>query len=115
QLAVFANDSTASPNWLHDKLMQRMPSAEKTISDLIAGSDTIHARVALTDRTAVAQPDLSRECDVFSRYLIDQKPTAYILKQYEAAVIVRGLHRDSELSPFDRRTLRLARRNVFFT
>ena len=68
--------------------------------------------------TAIASCDLviiDRECEVFSRYLVDQPPTAYIHRQYEMAVLARDLANEAELAPFDRRTLGLARRNVFFT
>ena len=36
QLAMFANDSTASPNWLHDRLKGRMRSTEEAIATLVA-------------------------------------------------------------------------------
>ena len=36
QLALFANNSTASPNWLHDMLKERMHSVEATIAMLVA-------------------------------------------------------------------------------
>ena len=36
QLALFANDSTASPNWLHDRLKERMHSVEETIATLVS-------------------------------------------------------------------------------
>ncbi len=36
QLALFANDSTASPNWLHSRLKGRMHSVEATIAKLVA-------------------------------------------------------------------------------
>ena len=68
--------------------------------------------------TAIASCDLviiDRECEVFSRYLVNQPPTAYIHRQYEMAVLARDLANEAELAPFDRRTLGLARRNVFFT
>ena len=64
---------------------------------------------------APGERSINRECDVFSRYLISQPPTDYILRQYEMAVVSRNLANDAEFSAFDRRTLRLARRNVFFT
>jgi hypothetical protein len=68
--------------------------------------------------TAIASCDLiiiDRECEVFSRYLVNQPPTAYIHRQYEMAVLARDLANEAELAPLDRSTLGLARRNVFLT
>jgi nucleoside-diphosphate-sugar epimerase len=41
QLAFFTNDSTVSPNWLHDMLKGRMHSVEETIATLASGKKLI--------------------------------------------------------------------------
>lgn len=117
QLAVFANDSTVSPNWLHDRLKGRMRSMEETIATLVVGKAPLDAGAAAKGSAAVAPGHVSinSECDVFSRYLVSQVPTDYIRRQYETAVVARNLASDAEFSAFDRRTLRLARRHAFFT
>jgi nucleoside-diphosphate-sugar epimerase len=102
-LAVFANDRTVTPNRLHDRVKHDMPSAAETVSALAA-----------EEKTPVAAPDLDRECDVFSRCLVDEKATPYIHTQYEAALKAKELADDTAFSSFDRKTLRLARRNVAF-
>jgi hypothetical protein len=56
-----------------------------------------------------------RECEIFGRYLVSQRPTDYIRGQYELAVRVRNLANEAELAAFDRRTLGFACRCVFFT
>ena len=80
--------------------------------------DSLNNRSTAEGSTAIAPCDLAaidRECDVFTRYLVGQPPTDYIHKQYEMAVLARDLANDAEFAAFDRRTLRFARRNVFFT
>lgn len=118
QLALFANNSTASSNWLHDVLKERMHSVEETIATLVANKASLNNRSTAKGSTAIARCDLAtidRECDVFTRYLVSQPPTDYIHKQYEMAVLARDLANDAEFAAFDRRTLRFARRNIFFT
>ena len=110
QLAVFVNDSTASPNWLYDKLKGRMSKVETIIAGLIERSHSAGAE--LVNTTPIAQPDLSRECDIFCCYLVGQKPTAYIRNTYLSALNARRLLRDAEFSAFDRTTLRLARHHT---
>jgi nucleoside-diphosphate-sugar epimerase len=117
QLALFANDSTGAPNWLHNRLKRRMHSAEGTIANLVAPE-----KASLNDgadgSTAVASCDLvtiDSECDVFSRYLVSEPPTDSIRRQYQMAILARDLATETELTAFDRRTLGLARRNIFFT
>jgi nucleoside-diphosphate-sugar epimerase len=117
QLALFANDSTVSPNWLHDMLKERMHSVEETIATLVAEKKSLGNQATAESTTAIAPclATIDRECDVFTRYLVSQPPTDYIHKQYEMAVLARGLANDAEFAAFDRRTLSFARRNVFFT
>jgi nucleoside-diphosphate-sugar epimerase len=117
QLALFANDSTASPNWLHDMLKDRMHGVKETIATLVAEKNSSGNRATAEGSTAIAPclATIDRECDVFTRYLVSQPPTDYIHKQYEMAVLARDLANDAEFAAFDRRTLSFARRNVFFT
>lgn len=58
---------------------------------------------------------ITRECEVFTHYLVGQLPTDYIRKQYGMAALARNLANNAEFTAFDRTTLRFARRNVFFT
>jgi hypothetical protein len=114
QLAIFANDSTVCPNWLHDRLKPIMRSTEDTIVTLVSKTASVHLKTATRAPIALAPVDLDRECEIFSRYLVSQQPTAYIRKEYKAALIARDLANDGDFSAFDRRTLRLARHNVLF-
>jgi nucleoside-diphosphate-sugar epimerase len=118
QLALFANEGTASPNWLHDKLKERMHSMEETIATLVAETRSLGKRATAEGSTDIAPCDVTtirRECNVFTSYLVSQQPTDYVYKQYEMAVLARNLANDDEFAAFDGKTLRLARRNVFFT
>jgi nucleoside-diphosphate-sugar epimerase len=118
QLALFANDSTASPNWLHDRLKERMRTVKETIATLASGQNSFYNRATAESSTAIAPCDFAaivRECDVFTRYLVGQPPTDYVHKQYKMAVLARDLANSAEFRDFDRRTLSLARRNAFFT
>lgn len=54
-----------------------------------------------------AQEDLASECRIFTRYLIDLEPTAYIVEKYVAAHEVLDVLRPS--TRFDRLLVRLAR------
>lgn len=115
QLAVFANNSTASPNWLQDTLKEQMHSVEETIATLVA--EKASSGSGATGEDAVARCDMAainRECEVFAHYLVGQSPTDYIREQYEIATLARDLANDSKFIAFDRRTLRFARRSVFF-
>jgi hypothetical protein len=118
QLALFANNSTASPNWLQDMLKEQMDSVEETIATLVAEKASLGNRAAAEESKAVAPGEvttINRECEVFAHYLVDQPPTDYIREQYEMATLARDLANDSKFAAFDRTTLRFARRGVFFT
>jgi NADH dehydrogenase len=118
QLASFANNSTASPNWLQDVLKGQMRSVEETIATLVTKKISLANRATVEGSSAVAPGDvatINRECEVFAHYLIGQPPTDYIREQYEMATLARDLANDSKFIAFDRTTLRFARRSVFFT
>jgi len=118
QLALFANDSTVSPNWLHDRLKGRMHTVESTIAMLIAEEAALDNRATREGSISIASCDVGAircECDVFSRYLVSRPPTDYVHEQYEMAVLARDLANEAEFAAFDRITLHLARRSVFFT
>ena len=115
QLALFANNSTVSTNWLHDRLKGQMHSVEETIAILASERNSLGSTA---EGSAIAPCDLAttdRECDVFTRYLVSQPPTDYIRKQFEMGLRARNLANDAEFAAFDRKTLQFARRNVYFS
>jgi len=123
QLAIFANDSSASPNWLMERFRDAMATPEEIIERLTGvppaastGSSAgpiEHVPVrALSDSARVT---LESECSVFTRYLTKVGPTAYVMAHYINATMARGLALDRDLAPFDRTMLRFARRNQMFT
>jgi hypothetical protein len=116
QLAVFANDSVASENWLLERLRSAMPSTRETIEALVDAARTgrIGGNGRRTNSPARPMSDsakrlLEEECRIFSTYLLGSPPSAYVREQYVRAAHMRGVAFDDELSPFDRLTLRLAR------
>jgi hypothetical protein len=117
QLAVFANDSTVTPNWFHDILKNRMPSLKEAISSIVAGTSgqdfgvtkeiaSFGSRAAITGESAPS----CKEHAVFTRYLTNKAPTEYVATQYRMALAARGLAKEACSSAFDRVTLTLARR-----
>jgi NADH dehydrogenase len=117
QLALFANDSTSSSNWLHERLKASMRSTAETITTLVAEQAAPRDKMRVKGSRPIALDFsmIDRECEIFSRYLIAQRPTDYIHRKYGAAIIARGIADDCALSAFDRQTLDLARQNVFLT
>jgi NADH dehydrogenase len=118
QLAVFANDSVAAPNWLQTELQKSMPSTEELVTSLIDrtrygegdGGDTKPAVPHVTQPlTHDAKSVLKNECRTFTAYLVGTAPSAYIEEQYARAAHVHGLTFDENCSRFDRATLGLAR------
>lgn len=122
QLAVFANSSTVTANWLHDSLKDRMPGVDEMIGRVIAESKITQA--AAVGRASAFEPDaitaaeastIDREAEVFARYLVSEAPNEYVRSAYHKATIARGLASDEAFSPFDRATLRMARRGALWT
>jgi nucleoside-diphosphate-sugar epimerase len=120
QLALFANDSTASENWLLAQLRTGMPTVEAMIADLVDTADAKSGRVnlplkrrsgPLTDESRRA---LEEECCTFSMCLVRMEPSAYVREQYARAVHRHGLVFDTEFTRFDRVVLVLARRGSLF-
>ena len=58
---------------------------------------------------------LDHECSVFSRYLIGQPPSVYVLNKYRDAHAKLPSLRDEETEPFDALLIWLACRNPFLT
>ena len=58
---------------------------------------------------------LDRECSVFSRYLIGQLPSAYVLDKYRDAHAKLPCLRDGEAGPFDAWLICLACRSPLLT
>ncbi len=123
QLAVFANDSTASPNWLLDELRDGTATTAQTIARLTdpppkgpgasrIGSPTSPPTRPLTDD---ARRILEAECALFGRYLIGMSPNAYVTAKYLGAAAAHGLAFDADLAPFDRAMLSVARKGRMFT
>ncbi|MBC2665151.1 NAD(P)H-binding protein [Novosphingobium flavum] len=107
QLALFANDSTATPNWLMDRLRPHSPPLPDLL-DRLAGPPL--AEGPLPPAPADDPEDAAAECEVFARYLTGMPPEADTLRHYLAALQAHGLTATAPLSDFDRTSLRLARK-----
>jgi nucleoside-diphosphate-sugar epimerase len=106
QLASFRNEGTAEENSLVKQLSSRMMGIEKIIKDsLETGED---------DPSALAEVPaaLIRECQTFCRYLVKQKPTAYVIKKYHLCQQKLGF---KPVDFHDALLLKLAGRSPFFT
>ena len=119
QLAVFANDSAVTPNWLQDLMSSRMRGLEATIDLIVSGASE---ELAASQQNAAAPASLpplreptKSELVVFTRYLTNMVPTEYVGEQYRMALLAHNLARDADFSAFDRLTLNLARRGVLCT
>ncbi len=114
QLALFANDSTAAPSWLMDRLRPTMPNLSMLLgqladSDRSEGAEGGHS--SAPDQPAV----LEREAHVFARYLTGNPAGPAALRHYVAANRAHGLASDAGLPIADRRALALARRGPALT
>ena len=67
------------------------------------------------EHSRAPQTALDRECRVFSRYLIGQSPSAYVLGKYRDAHAKLPDLRDGAPAPFDALLIRLAGWNPFLT
>jgi hypothetical protein len=120
QLAVFANDSVASDNWLLDLLRPGMASTEETIARLVANAGTGNDRSTPSRKqprrpmTDDAERVLKAECRSLCAYLTGTQPSRYIEEQYTRAADVHGIAFDGEFTCFDRATLKLARSGRMF-
>jgi nucleoside-diphosphate-sugar epimerase len=122
QLAVFANNSVASDNWLHSELRADMPSTKETIAALVDGGDKgddRNSRVARQMGEVSPLPErsqliLDEECRTFTTYLAGTLPSRYIQECYATAARTHGLAKDEGISCVDRAALKVARRGRFF-
>ncbi len=122
QLAVFANDSVASENWLLAQLRPGMPSTQETIAALVEKAKTGagSGRGSTTQKRAPrpmsdsAERVLKAECRSLTAYLTGAPPSPYVEERYTRAAHVHGLGFDADFSCFDRATLWLARRGRMF-
>jgi nucleoside-diphosphate-sugar epimerase len=111
QLALFANDSVAHPNWLFERLRPRMPTLGAMLADLVGPKA---AAVALPPPGPDDVVKLETECGVFARYLTGTAPSGDAVRHYVGAAQAHGLSCDAALSDFDRLTLSLARRSPWW-
>jgi len=84
QLATFRNDGIAASNSLVKKLTPMMKGLDEIIDDSLK-----------QDKLPDIPKHLARECRVFCRYLVKQKPTGYVLEKYEQ------LHQKLDMEPVD--------------
>lgn len=117
QLAVFANDSVPSENWLLERVRVDMPSTEETIAALVdvgdmdsRGNTGQRSQRRMRPMSEEARRVLEQECRAFSNYLVGAVPSTYVRETYARAAHVHGLAFDEDFSCFDRVTLRIARR-----
>ena len=122
QLALFANDSVASENWLLAELRDSMPSTQEIIAELInpagRGGKTETPALHPVGRESLpsesSQRVLEKECRLFTAYLIGQPPSVYVVEQYARAARVHNLAQDKDFPCLDRATLKIARRGRVF-
>jgi nucleoside-diphosphate-sugar epimerase len=76
QLASFRNEGTAEENSLVKQLSPGMRGIEKIIKDSLEADENDPSDLA------EVPADLIRECRTFCRYLVNQKPNAYVIKKY---------------------------------
>lgn len=117
QLALFANDSVPSENWLLAELRDGMQSTQETIAELVNPA----GRGGQTETSALppvegkpfppesSQQALEKECRLFAAYLIGQTPSGYVVEQYARAARVHGLAQDKDFPCLDRATVKIAR------
>jgi hypothetical protein len=118
QLALFANDSVPSENWLHDLLKPGMPTTEEMIKGLAEKVDTDRSAPPMKQSSRpmsdAADRVLRAECRSLTAYLTGSPPSRYVEDQYARAAGVHRLACDDEFSCFDRATLKLARSGRMF-
>jgi hypothetical protein len=106
QLASFRNEGTAEENSLTKQLSPEMMGIEKIIKDSL---DTDEDDPSVLTEVPSA---LIRECQTFCRYLVKQKPNAYLIKKYHLC------QQKLDFMPVDFHDallLKLAGRSPFFT
>ncbi|UCH92750.1 MAG: hypothetical protein JSV88_20975, partial [Candidatus Aminicenantes bacterium] len=106
QLASFRNEGTAQENSLVKQLSPHMMGIEKIIRDSLDTDED--------DLAALAEvpSGLIRECQIFCRYLVKQKPNAYVIKKYHLCQQKLGFR---PVDFHDALLLKLAGRRPFFT
>jgi nucleoside-diphosphate-sugar epimerase len=90
QLSAFSYNGTIRKNWLYDQYAPRM----KNIKEMLMLVIGLNQRVR-------QQSILDRECKVFTRYLIKEDPSSYILEKYSEAHVVSKIFNDLSISSFD--------------
>jgi hypothetical protein len=123
QLALFANDSTASENWLLAQLRPSMPTVGTMIADLVDAEDAsfkgapatrppMRRRSPMADGARIV---LEQECRTFSACLVGTEPSTYVTEQYVRATHRHGLAFDRDFTCFDRVVLWFARKGPRLT
>jgi len=110
QLALFANDSTAAPNWLMARLRPTMPSLSAMLAQLTR-RDSEGPPPAPPASTPHDGATLEREADIFARNLSGKPPSNAALRHYIAANRAHGMASEATLAAFDRRALAVAMRS----
>lgn len=122
QLSLFANDSTITPNTLHDQLKGEMLTSTQSIEKLLeqslpgpkgkGGGAKKNIRPETIPETD--EKRLKAECSMFCNYLIGTIPAADIESHYVKANTQHNLANKAGFSTFDQTTLRLALRGPVF-
>ncbi|MET0181519.1 MAG: NAD-dependent epimerase/dehydratase family protein [Caulobacterales bacterium] len=111
QMALFANDSIAKPNWLMTALQPSLPTTAALLEKLAPRAS---AQRNLGASTQDDEARLALEARLFTRYLAGIESTADVERHYAAACVQRALSNDMTFSPFDREALALARKGAWF-
>jgi NADH dehydrogenase len=106
QLASFRSEGTAEENSLMKQLSPGMMGIEKIIKDSLETNE--EGPSALAEVPAA----LIRECQIFCRYLVKQKPNAYVIKKYHLCQQKLSF---TPVDFHDALLLKLAGRSPFFT
>lgn len=102
QLSAFSNDGTIQSSELFERQAARMKGVDEMVR-LVIG----------LERRQAAQVQLERECAVYTRYLVHQDPTDYVIGKYLAAHRNAPLFDDSQASAFSKFLVKLSARNPF--
>jgi nucleoside-diphosphate-sugar epimerase len=104
QLSAFSNDGTIKSSGLYERSAVGMKGVDEMIK-LVVG---------LEKRQAI-DAQLDRECVTYTRYLVRQDPTEYIVEKYCDAHQYSEVLDDTNAPAFSNFLVRMSARNSFFT
>lgn len=103
QLSTFNNDGIIQPNELYRKYVDRMKTVREMLQQLVK------RETEKNDNRILQQ-----ECRVFTRYLVGEAPTEYVVEKYIEAHAELGVFNGNRAEPFDHFLVQVATRNRLF-